>query len=201
MASRGDGVLGYGEGLMLAAVFLALAFIQPSGDVCDIDRSALLELDQKAFDQDFNGGWRKIADNGCKKEAADLIRDWRRIHTSESTTLYWHEGQMRAEIGDSPAAVELFKKAIKTPEEEAGFGWNLYVEGSVAFLNRDKLTLQRARDALAVLPKPEGLSRMVDQDGNPVEIEWPMNLNILDAFIQCWDETYSNAYQCGSKKP
>ncbi len=189
---------------MFAAVFLALAFILPSaaaGDVCEINRSALLELDQRAFDQDFNGGWRLIADKGCKKEAADLIRDWRLKHGSESTTLYWHEGQMRAEIGESANAVELFKKAIKTPEEEAGFGWNLYVEGSVAFLNRDKLALQEARDALAVLPKPEGLGRMVDLDGNPVEIEWPMNLNVLDAFIQCWDETYSNAYQCIAKKP
>jgi hypothetical protein len=189
---------------MTALLFLAFTLAQPldgTAEVCQFDRPALLAMDERAFDQAFNEGWRKIAGNGCEKDAADLIRDWRVVHKSESKTLYWHEGQLRAGIGESATAVELFKKAIKTPEEEAGFGWNLYVEGSIAFLNRDKLALQKARDALAVLPKPEGLSRMVDLDGNPVEIEWPMNLHILDAFIQCWDEKYSLAYQCVVKKP
>lgn len=203
MAGWRERLLGDGENTMIAlsiALFVLTVSSNSSQPVCTFERASLLKLEEKSFDQDLEGGWRKIAYSGCKKQAADLIRDWRRIHNSKSKTLYWHEGQLRAEIGKTTAAIKLFKKSIKTPEEDAGFGWNLYVEGSIAFLNRDKDGLLAARNSLAALPKPEGLDRMVDVDGNPVTIKWPMNLHVLEAFIACWDKPYSAAYRCANDK-
>ena len=43
---------------------------------CIENRSALLALDQKAFDQTLDSGWRPIANRPeCRLAAADLIRD------------------------------------------------------------------------------------------------------------------------------
>jgi hypothetical protein len=45
---------------------------------CEFDREKLLALDQDAFDQDMNGGWRKLGNvPKCQSVAADLIRDYR----------------------------------------------------------------------------------------------------------------------------
>ncbi|MEQ8433194.1 MAG: hypothetical protein RIA71_03045, partial [Oceanicaulis sp.] len=48
---------------------------------CGVDEdrlAALLALDQDAFDQDMNGGWRVVArQDSCRAAAADLIEVWR----------------------------------------------------------------------------------------------------------------------------
>src|SRR5690554_5748864 len=66
--------------------------------VTEEERLILLSLGQEAFDQDLpDGGWRGVANrSGCEIAAADLIREYRELHDSTDTIIFWHEGQMRA---------------------------------------------------------------------------------------------------------
>jgi len=172
---------------------------------CQYDRAAMLALDWRALDQDMAGGWRMLANAGCDAAAADLIAAWRAAHTAAGDPraappgadglLAWHEGQPRAYAGQTTAAITLFDRARKTSEEDRGFGWNLYVDGSIAFLRRDRAGLDAARTTLAGLPLPAGYAP-VGPDGKPRAIRWPMNLNVLDGFQRCWGLPYKQAYAC-----
>jgi hypothetical protein len=185
--------------MILNMLIAMLVMVQPNTEItspCAYNSAAMMALAEREFDQDMQGGWRKVAASGCDLEAADLIKDWRTRHNSNSTTLFWHEGQLRASAGQNNAAIILFEKARKDAVEDAEWGWNLYVDGSIAFLNNDKLALLAARKTLASLPEPESLKSMVDVNGQPAKVKWPMNLHVLDAFIQCWGLSYKQAYAC-----
>ena len=73
-------------------------------------------------------------------------------------------------------------------------GWNLYVDGSIAFLRRDRAAFDRAHAALAALPRPADFDPR-GPDGKPIAIRWPMNISVLDAFARCWDKSYKVAYE------
>jgi hypothetical protein len=169
----------------LLAVSLAAA---PSPDPCAYDRDRLLALDQNAFDQDQKGGWRTLDEKGCHTAAADLIRDYRLAHNPASQILLWHEGQIRGFAGQTKDAIALFDKArAKEPDH---LGWNLYVDGTIAFLKHDRAALIAARNKLAVLPRPAEW---------PAQMGWPQNLDVLDRLLACFDGTYHQAY--GGKCP
>jgi len=169
----------------------AIAAASPA-PACAYDRDRLLSLDQNAFDQDLNGGWRALADKpGCRLAAADLLRDYRQAHHSTDRILFWHEGQLRAEAGEDQAALALFEQS--RAKEPDAFGWNLYVDGTIAFLRHDRAALQAARDKLAKVPKPANF-HPVTPDGKPMQIKWPPNLNVLDGFLHCFDRSYDFAY-------
>ena len=181
------------------ALAFALATIGPptvSVD-CSFDHQALLALDYRLFDQDKQGGWRALADKGCDKEAADLIRDWREYHKNSDYILFWHEGQSRAFSGDYDAAIGLFEKS-RRPIGEDRIGWNYYVDGSVAFLKGDLSKLKVDRESLARVPKPSDWDAMRGADGKLLHATWPVNLNVLDGLMRCWGKRYRDAYGCPS---
>jgi len=182
--------------MFVSAIVMASLLVAAEDRDCSYDRMAMIALSQNEFDQDMSGGWRKLADAGCEREAADLIADWRTTHKSRSTTLYWHEGQMRASIGQYDAAIALFEKARKSESEDAGWGWNHYVDGTIAFLRGDKAALLATRTRLSLMPEPEGAKNAIDIHGNPVETVWPLNLDVLDSLISCWGKSYNEAYGC-----
>lgn len=167
-----------------------LAFALTSGSVqdCRIARPEMLQLDRDAFDQGA-GGWRRLEAAQCHAEAADIIRDWRALHTDETVILRWHEGQERAKAGQRDAAIALFLQAYRTVgQEPIAPAWNLYVSASIAFLQGDRMQFDRARAALAVLPRP------ADWDESPGS--WPANLGAVDALGRCWGQPYRIAYSC-----
>ena len=152
----------------------------------------MLTLDQKAFDQDLHGGWRELAARpNCKLAAADLIRDYRVAHGSTSSTLFWHEGQLRAAAGHAAGAIALMEQSRKGSGDK--LGWDLYVDATVAFLRRDRIALLAAREALSRVPRPVTFDPR-DQQGRPLLVEWPMNLTVVDALIRCFDRSYAQAY-------
>ena len=166
--------------------------LQP--EMCSYNRSEMLALDVNSFDQDFNGGWRTIADrDGCKAAAADLIRDYIDEHNPQSTIVYFHEAQMRAMAGQTERALQLFSQTRKPKSETDRIGWNHYVEATIAFLRKDRDALGRAQAALASTPRPDGFNP-VDTHGNPVELIWPPNLNVVDGFLECFERDYDWAY-------
>ena len=155
----------------------------------------MLALDENAFDQDLTGGWRALSNKGCELAAADLIAAYRAAHAGGRSYLsFWHEGQLRADARQTARATALFARARKPAAQDAGWGWNLYVDGSIAFLRRDRPALQRARNRLAALPPPPSLAAMHGPDGQPVQVGWPMNLNVLDGLLRCFDRDYRTAY-------
>lgn len=159
---------------------------------CAYDRAAMLALEEDAFDQDMDGGWRALArDPNCWDVAADLIRDYRETRGLTSLSLYWHEGQLRAFMGDVQTALQLFESSYRS--EDGGLGWNIYVDATIAFMKQDMPALVAAREALLSLPQPE--TPWVDAKGNDIEPPpWPPNLRVVDGLIQCFDRPYSEAY-------
>ena len=182
---------------MSIALLSVLALAQAAGPLsppdCTYDRETMLALSQQEFDQDIEGGWRSLAKRGCSEEAAELIRDWRHEKRAHASILYWHEGQLRAEIGQTEQAIALFKLTYKSPEWDRDFGWNHYVDGSIAFLSRDRERLARAIERLKEVPAPDNLT-FNRPDGSSFTMAWPPNLNVLEAFDRCWDRPYAEAY-------
>lgn len=166
-------------------------------EVCLTPGTDYLALDFMAFDQTMDAGWREVANReGCAVAAANLIKEYRTTKSDLSegmlSTMRWHEGQMRAEAEQSEQAVTLFKTTYKDAENDS-FGWNYYVAATIAFLEQDREALIEARERLAALPKPSDIN-MTDADGNPVQIDWPPNLKVVDNFLRCFGKDYAAAY-------
>lgn len=162
---------------------------------CSYDEKAMLALTPMEFDQSSEHGWRSIADYPeCVSVAADLIQVYyenNQVDEEPLRLLVLHEGQLRAESGDYSRAVPLIRQAKMDPELDRR-GWNLYMKATIAFLESDKESLLAYREASANLPEPDGFSRFgVDFDGNQVEISWPPNQSVIDAFVECFDKPYA----------
>ena len=164
---------------------------------CAIDQDAMLAMDVAAFDQS-DTGWRLFGEEGCEQEAADLIAAYVRRHgaalsEAERRQLSWHEGQLRAALGEYTRAAELF--AASRPSEPEG-DRQLYVDASVAFVLRDRAALEAARDQMRLLPAPRGWDEAADryQARFGRTIEWPPNLALVESLLACFDRPYSEAY-------
>jgi len=176
---------------------------------CTVDRARTLSLNEEQFDQDMDGGWRMLAaKRGCDLVAADLIRDWRHQHRSSAGLLIWHEGQLRANAGQTQEAVLLMKQSRRAPGVPDGAGWNIYVDATIAFLRKDLAALEQARSQLAAIRPPVGKDApivVVDGyfdvdlgDGKTQKMRWPPNIDIVEGLIRCFDKPYVEAYggQC-----
>lgn len=175
-----------------------LTFAQPTAPApapeCSYDLEEMLELDRDAFDQDLDGGWRPLGMvKGCEIATAELIRAWRHEKRDHASILYWHEGQMRAYAGQTDQAIALFELTRKSQDSDANFGWNHYVDGTIAFLRGDRDGLARAIERLAGIPEPKDNSFTLP-DGTIIELNWPPNMGVLERFEQRWGRPYSEAY-------
>lgn len=191
---------------MIAAIaFVGLAQTV-TGQACAYDREATLALSHYEFDQTEQGWRRGLSMKGCDNAAADLIRDYRQRRADNNYLLYWHEGQLRAGEGQTEAAIKLFERSKLAVASVLDTSWNLYAEGTIAFLKRDKDGLQRFRRALARLPVPETIPAH-KPDGTSVEVpfptdtRWPLNLWVLDGLIACFGKPYKAAYGCSKPAP
>jgi hypothetical protein len=167
--------------------------VPPAPEPChlDLDRAnATLALGLAAFDQDMSGGWRALAQQpGCEGVAADMLYAYRSNLESHLSILYWHEGQLRANIGQIPAAIRLMEQSRKADDR---YGWNPYVDATVAFLRGDRAALVAARAALAALPRPDGFRDEVLANG--LRVTWPQNLAVVDGLVRCFGRPYREAY-------
>jgi len=191
----------------MTSLFLALAVAMgasaepPQAPDCSYDRAAMLAMEPGMFDQDMEGGWRPLADRGCTQEAADLLAAYAALpKATGNTTLIWHEGQLRAELGQTAQAIALMQRTYKPKDTDPGY-WNAYVDGTIAFLRRDRSGLEKARAALVAIPTPptmaenikNGRFHFTTKGGQQVDAPWPPNLDVLDAFLRCFDRDYHNA--------
>ena len=188
--------------MLIVLMSLAIAQAEPASvsEACAHDRAALLALSPAAFDQDLGGGWRPLGEKPeCAEIAADLLADYRKARWGELTpgelhVNYWHEGQLRAGLGQTDAATRLMMAGVNPEMSRSGF--SDYALGTIAFLHQDHAGLLAARERLAALPKPpdfdDAARRFKARYG--FDLEWPANLKVLDGFIACFDRPYSEAY-------
>lgn len=165
---------------------------------CSFNRNNLLAQDLDTFDQSTSGV-RSVYTQApeCKLAAAELISDYRARRPElsldfNSYLLFWHEGQLRAEIGDYSSALPLLDRARMRAEvgPEVSSIWNFYVEATMAFVRRDKAALVTARQKLATVPANylRGIKQVP-------------NLKVVDALISCFDRSYADAYNiCNTAK-
>lgn len=181
---------------------------QTAFTTCGIDKDEfyrLMALSFKDFDQDRNGGWRSYSyKEGCKAQAAELLKSYQKRQEDQfrqnRSTLRWHTGQVLAATGEYADAINYFKQTYKDNSEYPE--WNLYVDGTIAFLEKDKTRLQDARNALALIPVPEELKQARRQflKSNPDIkmsknfVEELGNLSVLDRLLNCFDQGYDKAY-------
>lgn len=188
----------------LPLAILLLAGAAQSPETCAMDRAAALALPFEQFDQDPARGWRPLANRpGCEAAAADLIAAYREVHwgSLEISRLhlnYWHEGQLRAMAGQREQAIRLMMAGVYPGN---GLDFEDYALGTIAFLNHDLDGLKSARTRLATLPPTPEFEQMKARTKamSGVELAWPLNLDVLDRLIACFDELYRDAYGCRTK--
>lgn len=130
------------------------------------------ELSPYEFDQ-TDKGWPALDSEGKYLEAAEAIKFYidsnkdKIANQNEVSiqTLFFHAGQEYAMEGGEyyPRAIEMMKKSYKSSES-----WNIYVNGSIAFLSADQSKLKVCSDELAKLASTDN--------------ELAANANILRAF-------------------
>lgn len=148
-------------------------------------RAEFLQMSYRQFDQSLGKGWRVFAGAGAYADAAFLIEEYRAMHRetlseNELRILNFHAGQMFAFANDYAQARVRFAHAVD-PNVERNMVrlWNDYVEATMAFLDRDLVLLKQKRERMA---------------GRPKFFFVTPNLNVVDAFIKCFEEPYAVAY-------
>jgi hypothetical protein len=176
---------------------------EASSKSCTFDRARLPALDEGQFDQDMSGGWRALAATpGCTLAAADLLRDYREVHHTDSGMLFWHEAQMRAKAGQYPESIALMKRSYK-PANLDKAGWNPYVDATIAFLSRNREAFEQAKARLAAVEPlvADGISPIIDgyvevdmADGSKTKFRWPLNIDVVERLGNCFNKPYAEAY-------
>ena len=175
--------------LILTVSLMSFAACNPSLWAAELEHCAtMLEahiqsdmaLDYKSFDQTPEQGFRVLAGAGCHGEAADLIEAYLEHNEASERSLIWHVAQMRAMAGQTDAAIAAARKSLKDSEAGQGaFRWNDYVLATIAFLEKDRNSLKRHRDAVASMAEAHR--------GNAV------NLKLLDALVRYFERDYAFA--------
>lgn len=153
-------------GTMLAILsFFAGAAVQPVvlPQACVLDgaaRRANASLSFEDFDQrgTLSTTWRRLGELGCWHQAADALMDYLRrgpsATPSQKRVMHFHIGQALAMAGDHRRAAD-FVALAREPSEVAArrpLNWNGYVQGTWAFLAKDRAALISARDSVLAGP-------------------------------------------------
>ncbi|HPF21909.1 MAG TPA: hypothetical protein PK417_00430 [Hyphomonas sp.] len=166
------------------------------GTPCVTGREQLMAMDYWTFDQDPAGYQAVYARAGCRLAAADLIRDYHAAlrekgepvtrtfpqgtitfgENGEVSSLYWHEGQIRAFAGQTDQAASLFRKSIDSDQYRNAAKLH-YAQATIAFLENDLDALSSERAVLAAIA-PEN----------------DLNLSVVDGLIACFGRSYKDAY-------
>ncbi len=145
-------------------------------------KDSLMALDFEAFDQDMDGGWRYYRDQGQFALAASLIESYlekhQEIEGQPREVMSWHAGQMYAMDGQNEKAIPLLEASRK---EDDFMMWNQYLDATVAFLKKDRMSFDKNLKAMSAI------------QNNP-------NLRLLQILEANFDLSYREALEQGMKK-
>lgn len=178
---------------------------------CGVDApalEALLQLDQRAFDQDFSGGWRKVSSKpGCSIAAGHVIKAYilyaHPIVPSDLGILRWHAGQAYASGGDYDKALAFFAGTYNADASDDDELWNLYVDATIAFLQGDADALNDAYTTLSAMTpsEEEKAARRKFLADNPTItmpdgfVDEPQNLSVVRCLKANLGKSYRDAYR------
>jgi hypothetical protein len=147
------------------------------------DLIANRSLSWPEFDQRQNSRttWSALGSAGCHEAAAVAYADYLAFGPSISgeryqTTARFHLGRSLAYAGRTEEAARMIATA-RRETEVGGLHWNDYVQGTVAFLTRDRETLVARQASLAA------------QSGFANRI----NAGVLAGLLHCWNRPYLEA--------
>ena len=163
----------------------AVCWAAPQCRLTAADKAANARLSYDDFDQKgtLPSSWRALSNAGCDLMAAEAAEDYMLHHAllreSERGNLLFHEAQSLALAGEERQAAKLVAatRYLKQKPDD-GFDWNTYVEGTWAFLVKD-----RARLAAAAAK----LSAQKSEDN-------AMNARVLRGLEKCFTRPYKEAY-------
>ncbi|GAA0525015.1 hypothetical protein FHS83_001883 [Rhizomicrobium palustre] len=161
------------------------AFASPPCALTPADKAANAALSYDDFDQKgaLPSSFRALDTRGCDREAAAAAEDYMLHHPGlsdgERINVLFHEGQSLAVSGAERTAAMLIAAAKDLSQKpDDPFDWNTYVEGTWAFLVKERGRLEAATTKLS---SSRG-------EGNAI------NAQILRGLLGCFDRTYKEAY-------
>jgi hypothetical protein len=179
--------------LMMIAAATMQSEQPPSCSLDEAGKRANASLSFQDFDQagTLPSTSRRLGEQGCWREAVEATADYLVkgpvASPGEQRVLLFHLGQFYAMAGEERRAAE-FIAATRRPADPAppapdALRWNDYVQGTWAFLVKDRAMLVAARDVVLAAPG----------EGNRT------NGNLLAAMERCFDRSYAVAYDmnCG----
>lgn len=187
------------RGLLRPVLAAVLAWVAPQGawaaEAVDCGAAfqaaarTLPALTWQTFDQDPASGWRQLDARGCRVEALRLMQRFIAIEQSRINTVRWHMAQNLALLGRSAESIEQARQTLMPADEAAsaaaaGFDWNAYVNGTIAFL-------EGRFDALPAL------ARQLERHPNDAA-----NARILRRLERCAGKSYQEAMEspaCGAE--
>ena len=184
--------------IWLSTLALAVVIGGSEPDVCREVDEPMLAMSLDDFDQGDHG-WRSLSAKGCDGVTADGIKRYRERNTEtlkDHHTLVWHEAQLRANAGQTDEAIALMLQTRETATDSI----RPYTDASIAFLRRDRAGLLAARAALIAMPEPDYFRQAADRYAASYPslppLAWPLNLDVVDGLIACFDKPYAVAYEC-----
>lgn len=116
---------------------------QENNNECKIDvtsESEILNLPLDVFDSEEKG-WRRFSLMGCYAEAVQIIDKYNDKNGATYRTNF-HQAQLQLYLEHYPEAKALLYKSLRADLPiDSTFKWNEYVLGHVAFIDKDKPSL------------------------------------------------------------
>lgn len=165
-------------------VWLSMVVAAGACAMSEEQRDRILALEWEAFDQGPHG-FRSVAsgESYCPLLAAELIEDYLQQHeeltTKQRYVSEFHAGQLFAGANEVSRALAHFYRGFNPHEDPSGDGkWNAYVRATIAFLERDRETLEAS------------LRVLENHRQNPMNAT---NLRLVRGFSQHFDSSYDEA--------
>jgi hypothetical protein len=163
---------------------LSLAVAAGACAISEDERGQLMAMEWEAFDQGPNG-FRSVAsgERYCPLLAAELIEDYLRQHeeltTKQRYVSEFHAGQLYAGANEVSRALAHFYRGFNPHEDPSGEGkWNAYVRATIAFLEKDRETLEAS------------LRVLENHQQNPMNAT---NLRLVRGLSKHFDSSYDEA--------
>lgn len=160
-----------------------LEYCQPMSKL----QNSNLQISYQEFDQTQGKGWRLLAKHACFIESAKLIENYLAMNSTlevwQKANLYFHAGQMYAVADEYELAIVKFNNAFWNYPKQSPVHWNEYVLATIAFLQKDKVTLIRYRKIMA--------QTVGTNQPDP-------NLPVVDNMIKHFDKPYKYVYHLNS---
>jgi len=177
--------------LLWLSVASASAAEDPRCKLKPEETEKLLALPFAQFDQQEGSGWRPLYRIKCYSAVANLLVEYLKRHPEPSEGRYmlpFHAGVMFASDGRYEQAIDWMKQSYSDAPSTM-IDWNAFVDATIAFLRHDLDELLKLRKRIDLQPA------FAEGPGVP---KWAagkkMNLDVVDGYINCFNETYDVAY-------